>query len=81
MARIPNTPDNNDNGSFFEVVHPLNDVPEKKISLDEAGPMRMTRTVKISLIILRVYLFLIILLLIYAVLNSSGAINRVMKFA
>lgn len=72
MERTQNHQSHQSNNTVFEVVHPLDDVLEKKISLDGAGPMRMTRTVKVSLICLRVYLVLMMLLLVYAVLQQSG---------
>lgn len=39
-----------------QVVHPLFDEDETKVDFERAGPMTMTRSVKWSLMLLRVYL-------------------------
>ena len=58
-----------------EPVHPL-DVPldqlEKKFSADALGPMVMTKTVRISLLALRLYLIIMGLLCFYHVLDLAG---------
>ena len=51
----------------YEVIHPLSDVAEKKRSPEGLGPMRMSRSVKLSLMALRAYLISIILLVGYHV--------------
>ena len=51
----------------FLVVHPLDDVPEVKVALDSLGFMPMTRSARIALFSLRVYLILMVLLVIYHV--------------
>lgn len=38
--------DNTIERAGFEVVHPLDDVPEEKVDTEHLGPMRMTRTVR-----------------------------------
>jgi hypothetical protein len=47
----------------FRVIHPLDDEPEAKLYRPELGRMRMTRPVRISLLLLRGYLVLMMLLL------------------
>jgi len=56
----------------FVVVHPLDDAPEEKVDTTSAGPLRLTRSVKLSLMALRGYLILITLLLLYHVMELSG---------
>jgi hypothetical protein len=51
----------------FVVVHPLDDVPETKVDTEALGPMPMTRTVRFSLLSLRAYLILMVLLVVYHV--------------
>lgn len=60
----------------FRVVHPLDDVTEKKCSSEGLGRIRMTRAVRISLRILRGYLIVMTLMLGYHVLDLAGAISR-----
>ena len=38
------------------VIHPLDDAPEQKLFRPELGRIRMTRTVRASLLLLRFYL-------------------------
>lgn len=45
------------------VVHPLDDVPEEKLFRPELGRIAMTRTVRLSLLALRLYLLLMLGLL------------------
>ena len=47
----------------FRVIHPLDDEPEAKLYRPELGRMRMTRSVRVSLLLLRGYLVLMLLLL------------------
>lgn len=56
----------------FQVVHPLYDVPEEKCSPEKLGAMKMTFTVRLSLLALRGYLILIVLLVFYNVLHQAG---------
>jgi hypothetical protein len=44
------------------VIHPLDDEPETKLYRPELGQMRMTRPVRVSLLLLRCYLILMLLL-------------------
>ena len=51
----------------FVVVHPLDDVQETKVDTEALGPMPMTRTVRLSLLSLRAYLILMVLMVVYHV--------------
>jgi hypothetical protein len=63
-----------DERSFY-VVHPLDDVPEKKRKAD-IGPMKMTPSVKWSLLALRGYLVGMGMLVFYHVLDLAGAFQH-----
>jgi hypothetical protein len=56
----------------YLVVHPLFDTPEKKVDTDIAKPLKMSKTVKWSLISLRVYLIIMIGLAFYRVMVLAG---------
>ena len=56
----------------FVVVHPLDDLPEQKVDTAHLGAMPMTFSVKLSLMALRGYLILMMLLLLYHVLDLAG---------
>lgn len=58
----------------YLVVHPLFDIPEEKIDTDNAKPLKMSKTVKWSLISLRIYLIIMIGLSFYRVLVLAGII-------
>jgi len=58
--------------NHFLVVHPLDDRPEEKSDTTNLGPMPMTPTVKYSLLTLRGYLVLMMLLVFYHVLDLAG---------
>ena len=59
-------------GDRFVVVHPLDDVPEVKVDTENLGPMRMTLSVRLSLLSLRAYLVLMMVLVFYHVLDLAG---------
>ena len=61
----------------FLVVHPLDDVVEQKVETKHLGPMRMTPAVRVSLLALRGYLVLMMLLLLYHVLGLAGLLGKV----
>lgn len=65
-----------DEGDFL-VVHPLDDVQERKVETNHLGPMRMTPAVRISLLALRGYLVLMMLLVLYHVLDLAGVFGKV----
>lgn len=56
----------------FVVVHPLDDVPEEKVDTETLGPMAMTASVRISLLSLRAYLVLMMVLVFYRVILLAG---------
>jgi hypothetical protein len=58
------------------VVHPLDDAPEQKVDTTHLGPMPMTASVRISLMALRGYLVLMMLLVLYHVLDLAGIFGR-----
>ena len=60
----------------FLVIHPLDDAPEVKVNTTSLGPMRMTASVKISLMTLRGYLLMMMLLLLYHVLDVGGLLKH-----
>ena len=57
----------------FVVVHPLDDRAEQKVDTSELGPMPMTTSVRLSLMALRGYLILMMLLVLYHVMDMGGA--------
>jgi hypothetical protein len=67
---------NEDQEKSFVVIHPLDDAPEAKVKTTGLGPMRMTATVKISLMTLRGYLLMMMLLLLYHVLDVGGLLKH-----
>jgi hypothetical protein len=60
----------------FVVIHPLDDLPEEKVQTEHLGPMTMTPAVRISLLTLRAYLVLMLLLVLYHVLDLAGMFAR-----
>lgn len=68
MAAMMNPLEMKDVHNRFVVIHPLDDVPEEKVDTEKLGPMRMTMSVRISLLSLRAYLVAMMLLVLYHVL-------------
>jgi hypothetical protein len=62
------------NEQLFTVIHPLDDVREQKVDLSRLGPMRLTRTVRVSLMALRGYFILMLMLVVYHVLVAAGIV-------
>jgi hypothetical protein len=58
--------------NHYVVVHPLDDAPEEKVDISALGPMPMTTSVKLSLMALRGYLVLMVLLVFYHVADLAG---------
>ncbi len=56
----------------YLVIHPLFDTPEQKVDTNTAKPLKMSKTVKWSLISLRVYLIIMIGLSFYRVMVLAG---------
>jgi hypothetical protein len=59
----------------FLVIHPLDDAPEEKLQTTSLGRMKMTPAVRISLLALRGYLVLMMLLVLYHALDLAGVIS------
>jgi len=73
MATLPNRINlEEETKQRFVVVHPLDDVPEEKVDTEALGPMPMTRSVRLSLLSLRGYLILVVLLVIYHVVSLAA---------
>lgn len=72
MATMTNTIETDGLKNHFVVVHPLDDVPEEKVDIASLGPMPMTTSVRMSLLSLRAYLVLMMLLVFYHVLQLAG---------
>jgi hypothetical protein len=62
--------------NHFVVVHPLDDAPEQKVNTSGLGAMPMTTSVKLSLMALRGYLIMMMLLVLYHVLDLAGTFGR-----
>ena len=60
------------NDNRWVVIHPLDDAPETKVDTAALGPMKMTRSVKLSLLSLQVYLVVMLLLVFYRVFCQAG---------
>jgi hypothetical protein len=58
--------------NHYVVVHPLDDLPEEKVDTTILGTMAMTTSVKLSLLALRSYLIVMVLLVLYHVLDLAG---------
>ncbi len=55
---------------LVRVIHPLDDVPEQKLYREDFGRMRMTRTVRTSLLLLQGYLAAMVVLVAWRVLSG-----------
>lgn len=60
----------------FYVIHPLKDVPEQKCDPDGLGRMPMKGATRVSLLVLRGYLILMVLLVLFDVLRIGGVVGR-----
>lgn len=56
----------------YQVVHPMFDEPEAKLSPVGMGQIKMSKSVKVSLLLLRAYLMLMFGLLAYHMLDLAG---------
>lgn len=74
MARVMDLEEARKN--HFVVIHPLDDLPEGKVDTERLGPMRMTKSVRLSLLSLRAYLVTMVLLVVYHVVDLAGAFAR-----
>jgi hypothetical protein len=57
---------------YYYVVHPLDDEPEEKLNTEGMGHMHMTRSVKLSLLALRLYLIMMVMLVLYRVVEMAS---------
>ena len=64
----------NDKDQGYVVIHPLDDQPEEKCSVEGLGLMPLSRSVKYSLLSLRLYLILMGGLVLYRALQETGVI-------
>lgn len=71
MATMTNRIELNTLQHHFVVIHPLDDAPEAKVDTESLGPMPMTASVRISLLSLRAYLVLMMVLVLYHVLDLA----------
>jgi hypothetical protein len=76
MATMTNPIELHELTNRFVVVHPLDDVPEAKVDTGNLGPMEMTASVRVSLLTLRAYLVLMMLLVLYHVLYLAGLFHH-----
>ena len=72
MATMTNRIELDEPDNYFVVIHPLDDVPEEKVDIENLGPMEMTLSVRLSLLSLRAYLVLMMALVFYHVLDLAG---------
>jgi hypothetical protein len=76
MTTIVNSKANTTESNLLYVVHPLDDVQEQKCSADGLGPIRMSKSVRASLVTLRVYLLFILVLAIYRMIGLMGVFGH-----
>ena len=62
--------------SHFLVVHPLDDVPEEKVDTSRLRPIPITGSVRLSLLALRTYLVLMMLLVVYHVIDLAHLLGQ-----
>lgn len=58
----------------YQVIHPLDDVPEQKCTTEGLGTMALRPAVKYSLLSLRLYLILMGALVVYRVCQETGVV-------
>ena len=76
MATITNSIEMHELANHFVVIHPLDDVREENVDTENLGPMTMTTSVRISLLSLRAYLVLMMILVLYHVLDLAGVFTK-----
>ena len=67
---------NSNETPVYYAVHPLDDAPEQKRSAEGLGVIRMSKSVKASLVTLRVYLVLILALALYRLVDLLGVFGH-----
>jgi hypothetical protein len=70
------TMQNSYSSECFRVIHPLHDEPETKCESEGLGPIEMTQSVRVSLIVLRAYLLAMAGMLFYHVLDLAGIFHK-----
>lgn len=60
----------------LRAIHPLDDEPEAKCRTEGLGRIQMTSSVKISLLVLRIYLTGMTFMLLYHVLDLAGILRK-----
>lgn len=63
----------------FEVIHPLYDVQEQKMTGENLGKMKLSKGTKFILLGLRIYLIVMGTMLIYHVLDMAGLFGHAAK--
>ncbi len=63
-------------GRVFVATHPLDDKPEMKRDLSQLGRMKITPAVRRSLIVLRAYLVLMAVILLYHVIDLAAVVRK-----
>jgi hypothetical protein len=71
MATMTNPIERTEFQHHFVVIHPLDDAPEPKVDTESLGPLPMTASVRISLLSLRAYLVVMMVLVLYHVLELA----------
>ncbi|MBO0712887.1 MAG: hypothetical protein J2P47_16565 [Acetobacteraceae bacterium] len=56
------------------LIHPLDDAPEPKLYHEKLGRMRMSASVRLSLLVLRLYLVAMVALVGWRALELAGAV-------
>ncbi len=67
---------NSNESPVLYAVHPLDDVPEQKRSAEGLGVIHMSRSVKASLVTLRIYLIFILALAVYRLVDLLGVFGH-----
>jgi len=61
------------NGEVYYVIHPLDDPNrEQKVNIDDLGPINMTLSIKLILLVVRVYVILMLSLVVFSVVQYCG---------
>lgn len=59
----------------YTVIHPLDDVPEERRSVEGLGPIKLTRSVRVALLVLRGYLIFMGCLVVYRLVQFWGKLT------
>ena len=72
LNAMPNPIETDEWNGQFVVIHPLDDRPEEKVDIESLGLMAMTGSVRLSLLSLRAYMVVMMLLVLYRVVVLAG---------